>query len=317
MRFNAFTGGFILLALSCSVAGGCKKRSPAPSTARDAAPSTRKTTIPANAISGFVTLDITKPAERPCNLSTEIGALGIAAVKRSRYFTYTPKLASSLQVFSGGARVLYMLSTGSEVTPDALKGTLTIGVDLQLAREDPKNPGRQVLESVVRRSVVYDRAIHGAIKTLVRKQVADALAEAIRRAEVQAKSRLLPVATLIARVGNADPVLRDIAIQHLGFRKAKPAVTALIGALKHADRSTVLRAIGALVAVGDRRAVPELIRQYQAATTPTDVRHAIVFALGDLGGAGAQAFLRAELAKTTDDALKKKLKTALQSAQTQ
>lgn len=268
----------------------------------------------ANAISRFIVVDVTKPAERPCNMTAELATLGISALRRSRYFQYKPERADRLHVFSGGARVLYMLSKGGEITPDADAGSLTVGVDLQFSREDPKQAGRHVLEVVVRRSVTWSLKKQGSIKVVVRKQLELALDEAVRRAEIQARSRLLPLAALIARVSSPDPILRDIAIQQIGFRKSKQALPSLFRALTHKDSRTVLRAVGAIAAIADRQAVPKLIARMQLPGTPTEISHAIVFALGDIGGAQAVAFLRAQLASATDQALKKKLKLALQSA---
>ncbi|MCA9522631.1 MAG: hypothetical protein KC609_16755, partial [Myxococcales bacterium] len=155
---------------------------------------------PAPVVSRFLVRDITKPVERPCNLFGEIPALGLATLKRSHYFRYRPTEVENLAAYRGGANVLYILSFGPRITPDARVGVLTVGVDLTLQREKPNEPGKETLDVVVRREVPYDQKKHGFIKGYARTIIRAALQEAIARAELLGQSRTLGTATLIARV---------------------------------------------------------------------------------------------------------------------
>ncbi len=98
-------------------------------------------------------------------------------------------------------------------------------------------------------------------------------------------------ARLIQALRHPDSSLRDFAIQRLGERKSVAAVDALgeiLGSLEE-DPDRVLRAVGALVAIGDRRAVDPLIDL----TRRKDPRFVIqvVFALSGIGGPTAQGYL--------------------------
>ena len=94
---------------------------------------------------------------------------------------------------------------------------------------------------------------------------------------------------LIADLSSADRGLRDCAVRQLADRRNPAAVPALIERLKDSDRPLVLRAMGALEALRDRRAVKPLIdlteRQDPAFVTQ------VVYVLGALGGSDAEAFL--------------------------
>jgi HEAT repeat protein len=75
----------------------------------------------------------------------------------------------------------------------------------------------------------------------------------------------------------------------LADRRSPAAVPQLILRLQDENDDVARRAVGALVAIGDRRAVRPLIEMTKK-RRPEQVRP-IVYALGSLGGSEAEAFL--------------------------
>ncbi len=95
---------------------------------------------------------------------------------------------------------------------------------------------------------------------------------------------------LIAALGDADPRIRDFATIRLGDRKSRDAVLPLCERLQKEPRpELVLRAIGALVSIGDPRAVGPII-ELSKSREPDFVLQ-IVYAVGAIGGRTAEAYL--------------------------
>lgn len=96
-------------------------------------------------------------------------------------------------------------------------------------------------------------------------------------------------AELIADLSSETPELRDLAIRVLTERKSGAAVEHLGARLSDSDRNIQLRTIGALVEIGDATAVPALVD----ATAQRDPAFVIqvIYALAELGGEDAEAFL--------------------------
>jgi hypothetical protein len=95
---------------------------------------------------------------------------------------------------------------------------------------------------------------------------------------------------LIDSLDHPDPRMRDFVIQRLGERQSVAAVEPLCRRLgAEPQPELVLRAVGALVAIGDERAVQPLIEL----TRRKDPRFVVqvVFALGAIGGRTAQGYL--------------------------
>jgi HEAT repeat protein len=97
-------------------------------------------------------------------------------------------------------------------------------------------------------------------------------------------------AALEKSLADDDRRMRDFAIVRLGEQKQKSAVPALCNLLKTEKRpELVLRAIGALVSIGDARAVEPLI-ELSNQKDPDFVLQ-VVFAVGAIGGRTAEAYL--------------------------
>jgi hypothetical protein len=95
---------------------------------------------------------------------------------------------------------------------------------------------------------------------------------------------------LIGALKSNDERLQLFAVQRLGERKSKAAVMPLIGLLDEKTKPEVaLRAIGALIAIGDPRAAEPMIEL--AHNKDAQFVLQVVFALGSLGGPTAEGYL--------------------------
>jgi hypothetical protein len=97
-------------------------------------------------------------------------------------------------------------------------------------------------------------------------------------------------ARVIASLDHPDARMRDFVIRRLGERRSRAAVTALCERLVREPREElVLRAVGALVAIGDQRAVDSLIDLTRRKSPELVIQ--VVFALASLGGPTAEGYL--------------------------
>jgi hypothetical protein len=94
---------------------------------------------------------------------------------------------------------------------------------------------------------------------------------------------------LVADLSSLDPRVRDYAIRALADRRSPAAVPHLLARLQDDDPAIVLRAVGALVAIGDRRAVEPLIELTRK--RPPHIATQVLYALASLGGPTAEAYL--------------------------
>ncbi|HEY2031718.1 MAG TPA: HEAT repeat domain-containing protein [Myxococcales bacterium] len=113
-------------------------------------------------------------------------------------------------------------------------------------------------------------------------EAAEALADQI---DAHAKSDQ----ALIADLGSADVRIRDYAIRVLAERRNPAAVPKLIERLDDPDPTVWLRAVGALTAIGDRRAVVPLIEATRK-RRPEETG-SVLYAIATLGGPAAEAYL--------------------------
>ncbi|PID38046.1 MAG: hypothetical protein CSA65_00740 [Proteobacteria bacterium] len=94
---------------------------------------------------------------------------------------------------------------------------------------------------------------------------------------------------LVAALGDHDPDRLLSAIEISALRKSNAAVPALIGLLSHKERRLADRSIGALVIIGDRRAVKPLTKLAKFEDSGRVAQ--VIDAIGSLGGEEAKAFL--------------------------
>lgn len=116
-----------------------------------------------------------------------------------------------------------------------------------------------------------------------------ALHDAVVALNYQIEARKKTDEALMRDLSSPDSRLRDYAIRVLADRRSPAAVPSLMLRLQDENENVARRAVGALVAIGDRRAVRPLIDMTRR-RRPEQVRP-ILYALGSLGGSEAEAFL--------------------------
>jgi hypothetical protein len=116
-----------------------------------------------------------------------------------------------------------------------------------------------------------------------------ALDSAAQGLKLQIEAAEKPEADLLVSLRSGDPQVRDVALHVLSERRSRAAIPQLVTLLGSPDRAVQLSAVGALATIGDLTAVPALIE----ATSQKDPGFVIqvAYALGDLGGADAEAYL--------------------------
>src|SRR5207253_2219317 len=106
----------------------------------------------------------------------------------------------------------------------------------------------------------------------VRKEMKAALERTRRRTDDELPRGLADV----------DSRVRDYAIRALADRRSPAVVPQLIARLEDDNPAVALRAVGALVAIGDRRAVEPLIEMTRK--RPPQLVAQVLYALASLGG---------------------------------
>jgi len=136
-----------------------------------------------------------------------------------------------------------------------------------------------------------------ALRTLDSRPDAAALRRRLRRTVegvaddlvFQAKLSVGPPQLVIAALRRKDVPRLIAAVEIAGVRKLRGAVPRLVSLLGHSDARVADRCIGALVAIGDRRAVRPLARA--AAFDDTERLAKVIDAIAALGGKEAVRFL--------------------------
>ncbi len=142
-----------------------------------------------------------------------------------------------------------------------------------------------------------------------------ALAEATGQLAAELDAATKPDAELIQDLESSEPIIRDFAMRVLADRKSTDAIPGLIARLREDDRELQLRAVGALVAIGDPAAALALIDT----STQRDPAFVIqvVYALGEIGGDDAEAYLFTASTGHPDAAVRSAATQALRALQTQ
>jgi hypothetical protein len=126
-----------------------------------------------------------------------------------------------------------------------------------------------------------------------------ALEDAARGLAWQLESRRKTDDELVRDLSDPDPRVRDYAVRSLADRRSPAVVPQLIARLEDDNPAVALRAVGALVAIGDRRAVEPLIEMTHK--RPPQLVAQVLYALASLGGPTAEAFLYTLESGATDD----------------
>lgn len=116
---------------------------------------------------------------------------------------------------------------------------------------------------------------------------------------------------LCAALKDPDPRIQHFAITRLGERRSRVAVKPLCRLMaQQTDTHTLYRIIGALVAIGDTRAVAPLIEV--AERKEAAFLSQVVFAVGAIGGRTAEGYLVVLASGHPDDQVQRSAKDALE-----
>ena len=149
---------------------------------------------------------------------------------------------------------------------------------------------RLVAEGVARRPTHADDSLDPAARHAAFDAALDAaLRDAVAALEAQIEARNKTEEALLKDLTAADARIRDYAIRVLADRRSPAAVPHLIARLQDPSPEVARRAAGALIAIGDRRAVTPLIEMTRH-RRPEDAGP-ILYAIASLGGPEAEAFL--------------------------
>ncbi len=166
-----------------------------------------------------------------------------------------------------------------------------VAINLEMTSSGPQGDvDRLLAEGEARRPTNADDTLDPAARHAAFDAAIDAaLQAAVVALKDQIDARRKPDDQLIADLSSPDPRARDYAIRVLADRRSPAAVPQLIARLQDPNPEVARRAAGALIAVGDRRAVRPLIETTRK-RRPEDVGP-ILYAIGSLGGPEAEAFL--------------------------
>ena len=149
---------------------------------------------------------------------------------------------------------------------------------------------RLLAEGEARRPTYADDSLDPSARHAAFDAALDAaLQEAVLALKEQVDARRKGEPELLSDLSSPDPRRRDYAIRVLADRRSPAAVPQLIARLSDDNPEVARRAAGALIAIGDRRAVRPLIEMTRK-RRPEDTGP-LLYAIGSLGGAEAEAFL--------------------------
>jgi hypothetical protein len=204
-----------------------------------------------------------------------------AALERTRHFALREGGSARVRLELESAR---RLSGGEGAIAD-------VQLILELTAASPEGEAERTVSEGSGRSASPADAGTDADARLVAFEGAlrGALDDAARGLAWQVESRRKTDDELSRDLGDADPRVRDYAIRALADRRSPAVVPQLIARLEDDNPAVALRAVGALVAIGDRRAVDPLIEMTRK--RPPQLVAQVLYALASLGGPTAEAFL--------------------------
>jgi len=185
-----------------------------------------------------------------------------------------------------------------------------VGVNLEMTSAGPQGDvDRLLAEGEARRPTNADDSLDPAARHAAFDAALDAaLLEAVLALRDQIDARRKTEAQLIADLEAKDARVRDYAIRVLADRRSPAAVPQLIARLSDSNPDVARRAAGALIAIGDRRAVSPLIETTRK-RRPEDVGP-ILYAIASLGGPEAEAYLFTLESGSPDEEIRRSAKGA-------
>jgi len=211
------------------------------------------------------------------------------------------------------ARVRLQIEAARRVTPLSANGSEMASVELTLELTSPSGQGeieKTLSEGAGRvpteaESSTDPEARLSAFRSAFRAALDDASRGLVWQVEARKKTDRELTQDLTAE----DPRLRDYAIRALADRRNPAVVPQLLNRLSDENPVVALRAVGALVAIGDRRAVDPLIEMTRR--TRPQVTAQILYALAALGGPTAEAYLYTLESGSPDDEVRRAATDAL------
>ena len=217
-----------------------------------------------------------------------------AALAKSGRFAVGAAPRSGVDVLRVKAEVEYTRDARAQAEDGKGRGrpVADVGVSLELTRlpeGDASRAQRFVSEGAARHPLAGDEpdpdARGAAYLAALEAALADAAAGLVDQLDAANKSN----AALASDLASSDARVRACALRVLADRRNPAALEPLLGQLRSSESEQVLRAIGALVALGDRRAVKPLI-ELTDRKEPAFVSQ-VLFAIASLGGDQAEAYL--------------------------
>jgi hypothetical protein len=145
------------------------------------------------------------------------------------------------------------------------------------------------LEGVQLRSSVVAKVPGGTTPSDLRNKVLKVVDSVLNEIIFQASLARGDERKVVKALEGKDPDRLASTIEIAAVRRVKPAVPSLIKLLKHKDERVADRSIGALISIGDRRAVKPLTRISRFRDTAKMAK--ILDGIGSLGGSEAIQYL--------------------------
>jgi len=224
-----------------------------------------------------------------------------AALERTRHFAVREGATARVRLDLESAR---RLAGGEGAAAD-------VQLVLELTAASPEGePERTVSEGAGRAASAADAGTEANARLAAfERALRGALDDAARGLAWQLESRRKTDDELSRDLADVDSRVRDYAIRALADRRSPAVVPQLIARLEDDNPAVALRAVGALVAIGDRRAVEPLIEMTRK--RPPQLVAQVLYALASLGGSTAEAFLYTLESGAPDDEVRRAANEAL------
>ena len=207
-----------------------------------------------------------------------------------------------------GPELLRVLTAGQL---RARAGSSVFNSEAEIAAQKAPELSRLQHVGVVERPVTGDQATDAAAWGPLTRRAIDESAHTLGK-QLRLLSSASPSLIELVVDHKAESESRGVAAQLLAVRRERTAVPALIELLKERDRPVALRdqALGALVELGDRRAVRPLLNLARFGDSVEMGK--VVEAVASLGGDEARSYLQFVAASHTDARIKGEARVALQ-----
>jgi hypothetical protein len=113
--------------------------------------------------------------------------------------------------------------------------------------------------------------------------------KALDRLKEREKMAALSGKDLLEELGSKDAWRRELAVEELGSRAEPGSYQQVMQKLKDSDKSVALKAVGALVTIGNKAAVPSIIDFARGKELPIQVQ--MIYAIAQIGGPVAEGYL--------------------------